>query len=173
MPNPSGPANPNLCICLRMTQIHTNKNSNPGFYINLRMTRINTNENNPLDYIWMKMCSRVYSRFYEHFLKNSPDSRFHASSGFLPAWRIILSVKNNRLQGMNGTYTIACIIPNYALDHKLHELTQIKTILTQIKTIKSIDLDLYENSLRGLFVILLIFFVSIRVIRGLMHYLGL
>jgi len=37
--------------------------------------------------------------------------------------------------------------PNYALDHELHELTQIKTI-------KSIVLVLYENSLRGLFVIL-------------------
>jgi len=59
-----------------------------------------------------------------------------------------------------------CFInPNYALNHELHELTQIKTI-------KSIDLDLYENSLRGLLVILLIFFMFIRVIRGLMHYLG-
>jgi len=43
------------------------------------------------------------------------------------------------------------INPNYDLDHELNELTQIKTI-------KSIELDLDENSFRGLFVILLIYF---------------
>jgi len=57
------------------------------------------------------------------------------------------------------------------LNHELHELTQIKTT-ESIDLAESIDLDLYENSLRGLFVILLIFFVFIRVIRGFMHNLG-
>jgi len=57
------------------------------------------------------------------------------------------------------------INPDYSLDHELHELTQIKTI-------KSIGLDLDEYSFRGLFMISLIFICFIRVIRGLLHYLG-
>jgi len=56
--------------------------------------------------------------------------------------------------------------PDYALDHELHELTQIKII-------KYIRSDLDENLFQGMFAILLIFLGFIRVIRGLMHYLGL
>jgi len=57
-------------------------------------------------------------------------------------------------------------IPDYAIAYECHELTQIKPI-------KYIGLCLDENVIQGLFAILKIFFGFIRVIRGLLHNLGL
>jgi len=58
------------------------------------------------------------------------------------------------------------INPAYPLAYELHELTPIKII-------KCTWFYLDENLFRGILAILWIWFGFIRVIRGLMHYLGL